>query len=332
MMFGSVSREAWESAAAGRDRTVPFFRERAGVDRSRQSTTAPLTAAIFTSVVWGISFLSIKVAVAQIPPSTLALVRFTVASVALLALLRVREPQARLRRRDLPRVLLAGFFGVTVCFFFENHGVRLTSASAASIIAATIPILTLLGEALLHGRRLTHWKVAAAAISFAGVYLVVGANFAALGNTDDLWGSLLMLGSALAWVAYCFLTRPLSREYSHLALVTYQTTLATLTLVPLSLLEMKEWRPVSSSVVLNVLFLGLICSAVAYVLYVYAQERLGVALNSLFINFIPVVTVAAGFLVLDERISLYQVTGGALVVASVFLSEWTPRSIPGAPP
>jgi drug/metabolite transporter (DMT)-like permease len=294
------------------------------LNRPATSRAAPLAALVFTSVVWGLSFLSIKVAVAQIPPTTLALARFVIASVVLMALLRIQEPKTHLKKRDVPRILLAGFVGVTLYFLFENNGIKLTSASAASIIVATIPILTLVAGALVHGERLTRWKIAAAVISFAGVYLVVGANFAALGNADDLWGSLLMLGAAASWVLYCFLSRPLSREYSNLALVTYQSVLATLTLVPLSLLELRQWRPVDLSATLNVVFLGLVCSAMGYVLYVYAQSKLGVAFASLFINFIPVVTVAAGFLVLGERISLYQITGGVLVVASVFLSEWSP--------
>jgi drug/metabolite transporter (DMT)-like permease len=259
--------------------------------------------------------------VAQIPPNTLALSRFLIASVLLLALLRVREPKTRLEKKDIPRVLLAGVVGVTLYFLFENNGVKLTSASAASIIVATVPILTLLVGALIYGERLTRREVVASAVSFVGVYLVIGANFAAFGNLADLCGSVLMLGAAFSWVAYSFLTRTLARAYSHLALVTYQTILATLTLIPLSLLEVRSWKPVTSIAVLNVVFLGVACSAMGYVLYVYAQNKLGVALSSLFINFIPVVTVAAGFIILGERMSPYQITGGALVVLSVILSE-----------
>lgn len=114
----------------------------------------PLVAITVTSIMWGLSFLSIKVSVAVLPPMTLALSRFLMASLLLIIVLKWREPQTRLNRKDFPLMISAGVIGVTAYFYFENNGVKLTSASAASIIIATIPIVTLLADALICGNQL----------------------------------------------------------------------------------------------------------------------------------------------------------------------------------
>jgi drug/metabolite transporter (DMT)-like permease len=104
--------------------------------------------------------------------------------------------------------------------------------------------------------------------------------------------------------------------------VTYQTIFGTLCLVPFSLLEMGNWQPVSTTVLLNVAFLGVFCSALGYYLYVYALKSLGIGVVSLFINLIPVVTVISSYFILGETVSAAQMAGGGLIVISVYLASW----------
>ena len=282
-------------------------------------------AITFTAVIWGLSFPSIKVSVAEIPPMTLALARFLLASVVLVLFLRWMEPSTRLAGKDMPLMGLAGFIGVTAYFFFENHGVNLTTASAASLIIGTIPILTLVADYLFCGNKLSPMKIFSVVLSTFGVYLVVAVNRVQDLTGGSLWGDILMFGAALSWVVYTLVTRPLGQRYSKLAVVTYQTLFGTMSIVPFALLEYGSWQPVSGVVWLNVVFLGLFCSALGYYLYVYAMDGLGVSVVSMFINLIPVVAVAGGYFILQETVTWTQVMGGVVIILSVYLATWQPK-------
>lgn len=76
------------------------------------------------------------------------------------------------------------------------------------------------------------------------------------------------------------------------------------------------------TIVLNIVFLGAVCSALAYYLNAYAIGHLGIAAASLFVNLIPVVAFAGSFLVLKEHIGINELLGGAVVIFSVFLANY----------
>lgn len=113
----------------------------------------------FVMILWGMSFLSIKVTVAVLSPMGLALTRFVIASVILMVLLKILEPRAKLAKNDIVRMSVSGMVGITIYFFFENNGVKYTTASTASIIIAVIPALTVISDFVFFGNRLTLAKI-----------------------------------------------------------------------------------------------------------------------------------------------------------------------------
>ena len=115
----------------------------------KQQGILPIISLLFTVIVWGLSFLSIKVAIDVIPPMTLGLVRFVIASMFLFAVFKIKEPNTKVNKKDLPLMATAGLIGVTIYFFFENNGIKLMPASTASLIIATIPIFTFIFEAIV---------------------------------------------------------------------------------------------------------------------------------------------------------------------------------------
>jgi len=129
-----------------------------------------------------------------------------------------------------------------------------------------------------------------------------------------------MGGAALSWVAYTFVTRPLFKRYSRLQITFWQSLAGTIGFLPFLLLERTDWSSVGPVVWGNVLYLGVACSALGYWFYVVALERLGPGPSSVFINLIPVVSVVASFLLLGERLGPWQLAGGAVAVAGVWLA------------
>jgi drug/metabolite transporter (DMT)-like permease len=129
-----------------------------------------------------------------------------------------------------------------------------------------------------------------------------------------------MGGAALSWVAYCFLTRPLFARCSRIHIVFWQSVFGFIAFLPFSIAEHSRWAMPGLPVIFHVVFLGICCSALGYWLYAQSLEDLGVAISSIFINFIPVITAIAGFFLLGDRLTPIQWTGAALVISGVTLA------------
>ncbi|MDR2048933.1 MAG: DMT family transporter [Treponema sp.] len=284
-------------------------------------------AAVFANavcvVVWGFSFISIKIAVAVFPPMTLGAIRFAVAVIILFIMYRLGSGE-KLKVSDLPCLTGSGLAGVTFYFFCENNGVALVTASEASIIVAAIPVLTMACEWLAAGLTQTgasqpgrrRWL--GVFISASGVVMVAKVSFSLSGSTA---GYMYMGGAALCWVTYGFLTRPLfDRGRSRIYIVFWQNFFGFLGFLPFALLEHGSWAAPNAQVFFHVLFLAVCCSALGYWLYAHALNVLGVSVSSVFINLIPVVTVIAGFFILGDRLTPFQWAGAALVLCGVYLT------------
>jgi drug/metabolite transporter (DMT)-like permease len=275
------------------------------------------------ALLWGLSFLSIKVAVAAIPPMTLAAARFVIACALLPLIAKLAKEDLRVRARDLPLLAASGFVGISLYFLGENNGVSLLSASESSLIIATIPVLTMLAERVFAGTRLGGRAYAGAALSFGGVALIVARS---AGAVSSPMGYLYMGIAALSWVGYSFLTRLLPSAYGRVTVTFWQSLFGLAGCIPFALAESASWRAPSLAVSLNVVYLGVACSAVGYWLYITSMQTLGAGKSSVFINLIPVVSVVAAFLVLGERLAPIQLAGGAVAVAGVYLATFPGRS------
>ena len=272
---------------------------------------------VIVAIIWGMTFLSIKVALREFGPMSLSLFRFTLASALLALVMAGTKTSFRLAPRDIAPMALSALVGVTLYFYFENNGVLRLTASESSLIVGTIPVVTILAEMLFFKARPGRLVVVGIALSFVGVALIVLRSESA---TSSPAGYLFMGGAAISWAICGFITAPLSERYSLLAITFWQMAVGALGCVPFALVERQAWGGLSAAALLNASFLGIFGSAIGYWLYVIALERLGPGKSSVFINLIPVVSVSASFVVLGERLSALQVAGGAIAIAGVYLA------------
>lgn len=282
----------------------------------KQSSLVPL-AGVAVAVIWGLTFLSTKVAVVELKPMTLALMRFVIATLLLPPIVWLSRTSLAIRWKDVPLIVASGFMGITLYFFFENNGILRLSASESSIIIGTIPVLTLLVDVVVYRRKIRSSVMAGILLSFVGVALIVVRSEAAKASPG---GYLFMIGAAISWVIYTFITKPLGDKYSLLSITFWQIFFGMIGCIPFALFEGQSIARLSSQVIFNVLFLGILASAVGYWLYVLVLDKLGASRSSVFINLIPVVSVIASFVVLGERLAPLQLAGGAAAIFGVYLA------------
>jgi drug/metabolite transporter (DMT)-like permease len=264
-----------------------------------------------------VSFLFGKWALEEIGPAHVTLLRFSLASAALLpyALLNGVWP----RQRDLPLFLLVGFLTVPATFLVQFWGLSLTGATVAALIVGCSPPMVALFAQLFLGEKLGKVGWTAVGASTIGVALTV----ARPGASNDWLGDALVLLSLVAVVGWVLLGKHLSDGYPAVSATAWILTFGTLELAPVALLW--EGVPRLDLTLLgwtSVLVLGLGCSAATYALWNWGVARVSASHAGVFLNLEPLVGALLGVLVLGEAWGPGTVVGGALIIgASVVVSR-----------
>lgn len=280
-------------------------------------------AALGAAFIWGLTFAPSKVALAEMGPLTLAVLRFTIALAVIgVAVARLRPSPWRLRKLSWGTLALLGFTSVTLFFGLQNLGLARTSASNASLIASSVPALTAILSAVVLRERMTRLRVAGIAASMAGVGAIVLLGSEA-GGAGSLDGDLLVLGAAIAWAVYTLVNKGVSGRMPESLLLAYTMAFGTLFLLPGAVAEtiLVGFGPVSPAGWLSVLFLGLLGSGASFFLWNAALRRLDASEASTYINLVPVVAVASAAAMLGESLVPAQLLGGVLVILGVYLAS-----------
>ena len=293
-----------------------------GLGISQQLHVAlPVIAMLAAVILWGPSFVATKVALREIPPFTIAFLRFLVASCFLYPLWWFSSERSVLSTHNHFHLILGGLIGVMGYFTLENLGVQLTTASDAALLMAAIPIFCLVAEAVWFRQGIPWQRGIGIAISILGVLLVIG-QAPALGGQNRLLGDVLVTAAALCWAVYSILGRTLN-QYTKLTLVAHQSIYGMLMLFPFALLEFSRWQGFSWTTGLSILYLGLMCSAITYLLYNFALKSLAASQVSTFLNLVPLIGVISAVLLLGERMQVIQILGGGVILVGVFFGTRT---------
>jgi drug/metabolite transporter (DMT)-like permease len=278
------------------------------------------------SLLWGGAYLSARIAAPILPPMTLVLARVLIAALALHAVLAVMGRRMPTDRRSLADFAVMGVLNNIVPFGLIFFGTATIGAGLASILNATTPIFTALVFHLFTGDdRLTPGKVTGVLLGFGGVAVMLGPS--ALGA---IGGHLVAeIACLLAALSYAFATLWARRFRGRDPVETAcgQLTASTVISAPLVLLADRPWMfPVPPlEVVLAVVFLGLVATALAYVLFfrILTLAGSGVMLVTFLV---PVSAILLGAVVLGERLTLESVAGMALIFAGLAAIDGRLRS------
>ena len=287
----------------------------------------PYLSIILAVIFWGISYISTDICLRYMQPITLSALRCAVAAIILFIVWKIKEPKAKIHKKHILRLFASGFFGIACYSVLEFYGVKYTSPAVAAIILASIPVISILMERIVNNKKLTAMKITGVVISLIGVVLVMGIGLKDVRGGGEIVGYLSMLGAAMTWVIYNYISIPLYKDYSPLTISTYQMLFATVMLIPIFVLTGEPVPQINIIIAGNILFLAGLCSALGFSLYLYTLRSLGMVSTTLFINIQPLVTVIAAMIILNEVLSFNQLLGGVLVVGAVYLSTYRRRNI-----
>lgn len=279
-----------------------------------------IIAMLVAVLVWGISFINIRITMEVMGAMTLGGLRFIIASIILFIIMKAKKVDLSINKKDIPLFLIAAGIGITVYFYFENNGVKYTSASIASIIIGAIPVFSVIAEALIYKKPLTKTLIASVVLSVIGVGMIVGLDLQDLENGGSLIGYLMMFGAVFSWIVYSVANKPLFERYDQGVITFYQSAIGMVFFLPFMAFENNQWDKIfTTEIMLHVVFLAVFASAIGFYVYLKGLDYLGISESSIYINLIPVVTVIVSFFWLGEVLKPMQMVGGALVIASVYI-------------
>lgn len=278
---------------------------------------------VFVNVMWGLSFIFSKTALSTgMPAMTVAFLRYAMTVVLLVPLCLKTEGGIRLGKWA-PRGFVTTMLGVTVYYYFEYTGLMYTTASAASLILALVPMMTLLARMLLYRQRISPLRWACVLLSLLGAYFVIRAD--GMDGTGTLKGNLLMVCACLCWTGYILVSPKLMAARSSMRVTTWQSVCALVTLAPFAIAERGAWVPIPAVAWLCIFLLAAVCSALCYVLYGMAIRGCDSLTVSLSININPVAACIGGALLLGESLTGMQLLGGVLILISMIMDTFATR-------
>jgi drug/metabolite transporter (DMT)-like permease len=300
--------------------------DRVPYDRPVRREVASDAMLLGAVLLWSFNVPLVKVAVGALDPLAFAALRFAVGASTLLVFVRVTEGGLDIRRADLPRIVIAAALGVTLQQVLFVLGLAAGTASSTSILFATTPLWTALIAMVVGLERPGRRTWVTLAFGIVGVALVVRGS-PVPGGDGSLVGDLLILASALAWASYSVIITPLLGRYSANRVSAAVTVTGTLALVPLGLpaLLATDLAAVPVEIWAIVAYAALGALVLTNLLYFTAVRNVGASRAAAFIYLQPVFGVVLALLLLGESITPLQVTGGAVVFASILAGRRLPR-------
>ena len=292
-------------------------------------------AALFTTAVWGITYVSTKYLVASFDPAEILLVRLIIA-VILLSL--AGAPAVTSRPGEEKYFALAGLTGICLYFMLENTALTITSASHVGIIVSAAPLFTaLLALPVYHDRQvLSRGFISGFVISMTGIVML------SAGDSDltvSPIGDLMTVAACISWAVYSLTIKKLSSlGYGSLAITRRAFLWGILFIAPFAAMADISWQDLSRyadpRALLNLAFLGAVASALCFASWNYAVKVLGPVKTCVYIYAGPAITVLFAWLFLGEELNARGIIGGLLTVCGLFLSALSrkPRFLAGKEP
>lgn len=279
-----------------------------------------ITLAMF---LWSMNFIMSKDVFTAYSPMAVIFMRLLIASLFIFMLKKIFRINEKIRREHLPTFALLSFFSPFLYFIGEGYGILLTPSTLSALIVATVPVVFPAISFIVLGEKIGPTGIIGLMIAFIGISITIidPTNFSLAYSPEGLLFLLLSVGSA---IVYIILAKHLLGEYKSITVVGTQNLFGAIYFFPI--VAIFDSRLILSQnidflILLKIAFLGIFCSAVAYILYSYAIARLALWQANAFENLIPIFSAILSFLWLHEVSSTKTIVGFCIVIAGIVVSQ-----------
>lgn len=276
----------------------------------------PLTAVIF----WGISFIATKFALAETKPLVIILMR-QLLGIALLSSIAIYQKKSfAINFKDHKWIVVLSAIA-SFHLFIQVTGLQYTSASNTGWIIGITPVFMVLLAYLFFKERITIIQITGITIAFLGLLLLVSKGDLTSIDLISNKGDFLVLLSSFTWAVYSLVGKKITINYPPLMTILYLFVMMSLYLIPFTIngSNISSVLSLSTTAWISILFLGLFCSGIAYVLWAQSLSEMPATKVGAFLYIEPFVTVFAAWFLLNEEISLLTFVSGLIIIAGVII-------------
>lgn len=272
---------------------------------------------VLATSLMGSSFAVGKVGLSYISPLLLVGIRFTLAGAIMALAIKIKKQKMPASVQDLAKLLLVGFFQTTAvmgCIFLS---MRTISAGETSILTFVNPLLVVILGVVFMGLKYRLYQWVGVLVGFAGVFVTLGfyMRFSI--------GTLLGLGSALAWAIATLLVKKWGGQFNNWMLTAYQMLFGGLLLLLLSVIMESPHLILNWTSFGVIFYLAIFGSIIQFAVWYYLLSQGDPGKTSAFLFLAPFFGVLSGWLILGEVIHWYAYLGGTCIFIGIFLVNWT---------
>ncbi|MBE5188238.1 DMT family transporter [Vibrio parahaemolyticus] len=275
----------------------------------------------FTVMIWGGNSIVNKMAASTIEPSAMSFYRWFVAIVLLTPFcLPAVIKQRHVIRPYLTKLAFLALLGMVLNQSLGYYAGLTTTASNMALITSLVPLISVFLSVPLLGKSVSMLSIVGGVISLGGLAFMLGhGDVTYFLHQDMTQGDSLMLLAALVYAAYCVLLKRWKMPFNSLTLVYMQGFFSVIMLTPLWL-SSEQLLPSQEALPL-IAYAGIAASIFAPLMWVKAIDLIGADSSAMFMNLMPVVSVALASTLLGEEIHVYHIIGGLMVISGVILSQ-----------
>jgi drug/metabolite transporter (DMT)-like permease len=286
-----------------------------------------IIAVLTVAIVWGTTFLGIKIGVETIPPWFVAGIRQFLAALMLMVFLLFRKELKWIGRKNfivqitLSSLMLIMANGLTTVA--EAH----VSSSLASLVSSMSPIMVLIGSLMFGLEKFSYRSLAGILLGFSGVVFIFWNGISDLANPNYLSGIFLLFLAICGWAGGTIYTKKIQYRNENLFLnLFYQFAFAGIVQLVFAFIfsENSDFSTWSARSILATLYLALFGSVAAYFAFNYALKRLLPTQVSMLSYVNTVIAIFLGWLVLNEEITLKFILAAVLIISGVFMMNYKP--------
>lgn len=282
-------------------------------------------AFILLALIWGSSFLFIRIAVRQITPLDLVTLRVLFGSIGITAIALLRRPDLRMPRRAWALLVVIASVNTTIPFLLISWGEVSINSGLAAVLNSTTPIFSLLiAHVYLRDEPITGPRLGGVVVGFLGVLILLSNSMGGAGvQWAHLAGEGAVVAASLFYAIGAVMIRRSLRDVPPITTSTWVLWISTVQCVVLSLI----FSPIPlgslhGDTLFAAIWLGLLGSAVAYVLYYFLITNWGASQATLVTYVVPAIGLLLGALFLSEVVNWRVVVGFALIVGGIGMASF----------
>ena len=279
-------------------------------------------SALGAAFFWSFSFVWFKIAYLAYKPITVVLFRLIISAsliiIIALMLKRLQKPSVK----DFALFCLMAFFEPFIYFLGESYGLMYVSPTIASVIVATIPLLSPVAAWYFFREKVTLKNAFGFIFSFVGVALVV------LDSSFRFDASPLGVGlefiAVFGAIAYSIVLRKVVARYNTMTIIAYQNLIGILLFLPIWLAaDFNDFllTPFHPRAFRAIILLALFASTLAFVFFTQSIRQIGVNRSNTFVNLIPVFVAVLSFIILNESLNFQKILGIGIVISGLFMAQ-----------